>query len=142
VLRVTLFSLLTAGLFACSATPPLAPDAEPVPPGTWLPGEDVVGRFRGLAGHQAAGTATLRVADGVARVELGSDFSSTRVPDPYVYVGTEPDANRGERLRVSRLQSNTGAQSYNFRVAPGVSYRYVLVWCDKFNVGVGAAGVE
>lgn len=137
-----MFSLVTGGLLACTASPPVAPDAEPAPPGAPLPGDGIVGRFRGLAGHQAAGTATLRVADEVARVELGSDFTSTRVPDPYVYVGTDPDANRGVRLRVSRLQSNTGAQSYSFRVALGVSYRYVLIWCDKYNVGVGAARVE
>ena len=152
-------ALVTAGLLACSVTPPTAPDAEPRP--TTMPGGSggtgdsggsggnggggveggvaLGGRFAGLAGHSASGGVTFRVSDGTAELIFGEDFSSTPVPDPHVYVSTEPDANRGSRLRIATLASSRGAQRYAFRLPEGVQHGFVLVWCDKYNVGVGAA---
>ena len=151
--------LVTALLLACSVTPPTAPDAEPLP--TTMPGgsggsgdsggtggtggggvEDVValsGRFRGLEGHSASGGVTFRVSDGSGELIFGEDFSSTPVPDPHVYLATEPDANRGSRLRIATLARSRGAHRYAFRLPEGVQYAFVLIWCDKYNVGVGAA---
>lgn len=143
-------------LAACSATPPTAPDAEPLPPagpeasdppsspegaGGSDGGVEVIasGRFGGLGGHSASGGVSLRMFEGGGEVILAEDFRSSRVPDPHLYVATEPDANRGDRLRIATLQRNDGAQSYGFRLPAGFAYRYVLVWCDKYNVGVGAA---
>lgn len=82
------------------------------------------------------------MVDGVGEVSFADDFSSTPVPDPHVYVATEPDANRGTRLRIGLLQSSAGPQSYAFRLPDDTDYRYVLVWCDRFNVGVGAARLQ
>ncbi|MEO6056048.1 MAG: DM13 domain-containing protein [Gemmatimonadales bacterium] len=142
-----------AMLAACSVTPPTAPDAEALPPtapdggggttgggdGAGLDGAS--GRFVSLGGHRASGGVTLRMGDGGGEVIFAEDFSSTPVPDPHVYVATEPDANRGSRLRIATLQRSSGAQRYAFRLPEGTAYGYVLVWCDKFNVGVGAASL-
>ncbi len=141
-----------AALGSCSATPPTAPDAEPLPPspfdgsGGSNGGGDgaggpagATGRFGGLAGHSASGGVTFRMGDAGGELIFGEDFRSSPVPDPHVYVATEPDANRGDRLRIAPLHRSSGAQQYAFRLPEGSSYAYVLVWCDRYNVGVGAA---
>ncbi|MEO7294714.1 MAG: DM13 domain-containing protein, partial [Candidatus Limnocylindria bacterium] len=56
-------------------------------------------------------------------------------------VNTTNNANTGRPLRVAALRSNSGAQSYSFAVPPGVSYTWVLVWCDPFNVPVAEASI-
>lgn len=137
--------LLLAG---CGITPPTAPDAMPIdprdppPPGT--PGTAVVqaGSFVGLAGHSARGGVTVSVSGDAVTITLDSTFSSTSVPDPYLYLNTTANANTGQPLRISRLGSRLGAQVYAARIPIGIDYSHVLVWCDAFNVGVGAAGLS
>lgn len=141
--RVVSLGVLAALVAACSVDPPLAPDAEPVPDAEPMPGggggEARAGQFSGLAGHRASGGVRFTVAGEVGTITFEGDFSSTRVPDPHVYVNTNANANRGSPLRVARLGQPAGAQTYTFRVSPGVAYSHVLVWCDRYNVGVGAA---
>ena len=82
---------------------------------------------------------TFQMSEGGGELIFAEDFRSSPVPDPHVYVATEPDANRGDRLRIATLQRSSGGQRYAFRLPEGSSYAYILVWCDKYNVGVGAA---
>ncbi len=134
--------LLLAG---CGITPPTAPDAMPIdPPPPDTLGTTVVqaGSFAGLAGHSARGGVTVSVSGNVARITLDSTFSSTSVPDPYLYLNTTANANTGQPLRISRLVSRLGGQEYTVRIPVGIAYSHVLVWCDAFNVGVGAAGLR
>jgi hypothetical protein len=128
-------------LAACGVSPPSAPNAGPAnpPPGGGSPGSTLTGQFAGLQGHSAAGGVTVELAGGVATITLASDFSSTTVPDPHLYLNTVSDANVGQPIRIARLTSAQGAQVYTAQVPAGVAYRYVLVWCDQANVGVGAA---
>ncbi len=51
------------------------------------------------------------------------------------------NANTGMPLRVAALQRNSGAQRYAFQVPAGVSYTWVLVWCDPFNTPVAEASI-
>jgi hypothetical protein len=137
--------LLLAG---CGITPPTAPDAMPIdpldPPPPEMPGTAVVqaGSFVGLAGHSARGGVTVSVSGNTVTITLDSTFSSTSVPDPHLYLNTTANANTGQPLRISRLSSRLGAQVYAARVPVGIAYSHVLVWCDAFNVGVGAAGLS
>ena len=144
--------VLTAALVlaACGVSPPTAPDAIPVDPppaggggmggggGGSTPGS-LAGQFGGLPGHGASGGVTVQVSGGVATITFGADFSSSPVPDPHVYLNTTADANRGQPIRIAGLTSARGAQVYSAQVPAGVTYTYVLVWCDRYNVGVGAA---
>ncbi|MGH7526981.1 MAG: DM13 domain-containing protein [Gemmatimonadales bacterium] len=132
-----------AMIAACGVEPPLAPDANPLPPEGEAPASGgATGRFTGLAGHAAGGGVTFSVNGDVGTIAFADDFTSTRVPDPHVYLNTTTDANRGTPLRVATLVSPTGAQTYTFRLPTGISYTHVLVWCDRYNVGVGAARVS
>jgi len=137
--------LTTAGLLltaACNnATPPTAPNAVPVDPSVPRPvGMGVSGRFVGV-GHQGSGTVRFTAENGVGKLDFSDDFVVSGVPGPFVYVNTTNNANTGRPLRIAALKSNRGAQSYTFQLVAGVSYRWVLVWCDPFNVPVAEAEV-
>lgn len=143
---------LTAALVlsGCLPEPPTAPDAMLVG-ATALPAGPTMadtarapagarrGTFRGLAGHNAIGTVTMTVENGIVTLLFDSDFVSSGVPGPYVYLADGDDVNRGMRVRIGRLINNAGAQSYRFTMPAGGPYDRVIVWCDPFNVGVATA---
>ena len=126
-----------------SADPPTAPDARPVDPGAVMQppaGSGATGHFVGV-GHRGKGSVRFSVANGVGRLDFADDFSVDEVPGPFVYINTTNNPNTGRPLRVSKLRSNGGAQSYTFEVPAGASYTWVLVWCDPFNVAVAQAAI-
>lgn len=136
---------------ACSVEPPLAPDADPLPVDGGSGGGDtpeetptlgLSGRLTGLAGHAASGGVTFSASNGVGSITFADDFRSSPVPDPQVYLNTTTDANQGSPLRISALRSPSGAQTYSFSLPVGITYTHVLVWCDRYNVGVGVAPVS
>lgn len=142
--------LLLAMMTAC-IDPPTAPTAmrltaEPqVAEGTMssAPADTLIRRARwdGLAGHDADGTVTVEYRPGnIAIVTLGADFRASRVPDPQLYLNTSGNPNRGTPLRFARLDAFTGAQRYIVQLPAGYpAYTHVLLWCDRYNQGVGAA---
>ena len=134
--------LLAAGLVigACSsATPPTAPTATPVAEGAVPPaGTGALGKFSGV-GHTGQGSVNFTAQNGVGRLDFSADFAVSGVPGPFVYLNTTNNANTGKPLRVAALRSNTGAQTYSFQLPAGVTYTYVLIWCDPYNVPVAEA---
>ena len=134
------YLLLAVAAGACSsATAPSSPNAPPVPPGPPPPpSAGVQGTFVGV-GHTGKGTVQFTVQSGVGRLDFSADFQVTPVPGPYVYLTTTTSPNSGSPLRVAALKSNTGAQTYSFQLPAGVSYTYILVWCDPNNVPVAEA---
>ena len=140
--RVSVLFVL-AMLAACNnATPPTAPDATPLAPDAMTPpvSGGVTAAFK-PTGHNVTGSATLAVANGAARLTFSANFSTDQVPGPFVYLNTTNNPNSGKPLRVGALKSRTGSQEYVFSVPPGVSYTYVLIWCDPFNVPMAEANV-
>lgn len=143
-------ALLSLALAAC-IDPPSAPNAmrileEPASTGdaptmTTADTTRKLGAFNGLAGHETGGTVTVEYREGnIAIVTLGADFSASRVPDPQLYLNTEGNPNRGMPIRFSRLDAFTGAQRYIVQLpANPPAYTHVLLWCDRYNQGVGAA---
>lgn len=103
-----------------------------------------VGAFNGLAGHEAGGTVTVEFREGgLAVVTLGADFTASRVPDPQLYLNTEGNPNRGMPIRFSRLDAFKGTQRYVVQLpANAPAYTHVLLWCDHYNQGVGAALIK
>ncbi len=95
----------------------------------------------GLAGHDADGSVTVEYRPGnIAIVTLSADFRASRVPDPQLYLNTSGNPNRGTPLRFSRLDAFTGTQRYIVQLPAGYpTYTHVLLWCDRYNQGVGAA---
>ena len=128
-----LLSLLFA--VACNdATPPAAPDAVPVDPGSGVPtAPSASGRWV-RTGYAVTGTASLSLAGTTARLDLSSDFSIGQAPGPTLYLNTQSNPNGGAPLRIGALRSARGAQSYSFLVPAGVRYTRIIIWCDPFNV--------
>jgi hypothetical protein len=139
--RAKLF-VLAALLLGCSgATPPTAPDAMEVTPGTPTPmGTGVTGRFV-KTGYDVTGTATVRIENGVGVIELSSDFNISQTPGPFLYLNTTNNPNSGQPLRIANIRGKTGAQRFTFAVPAGVRYSWVVIWCDPFNVAMAEAPI-
>ncbi len=133
---------LVALLTACnSATPPTAPDALPVVPGTPIPvGMGVTGRFVKTR-YDVTGTATVVIENGVGVIELSNDFSIVQTPGPYLYLNTTNTPNTGQPLRIASLKGKSGAQRFTFTVPAGVRYSWLVIWCDPFNVPMAEAAI-
>jgi Electron transfer DM13 len=135
--------LFLVGLVAAcsSATPPTAPDAMPVAPGTMAPmGMGVTGRFVKTR-YDVTGTATVVIENGVGVIELSLDFSISQTPGPYLYLNTTNNPNTGQPIRIANLRGKSGAQRFTFTVPAGVRYTWLVIWCDPFNVPMAEAAI-
>ena len=142
MLRYRRSLVFVALLAACSsATPPTAPDAMPVIPGTQIPmGMGVSGRFVKTR-YDVTGTATVVIANGIGVIDLSSDFSIAQTPGPTLYLNTTNNPNTGQPIRIASLKDKSGAQRFTFAVPPGVRYSWLVIWCDPFNVPMAEAAI-
>ncbi len=138
--RVCTCSLLL--VMACSGPqPPTAPDATPVAPETPAPmGMSATGTFV-RTGYNVTGRAVLTVSNGVGQLVFSSDFTIASTPGPVVYLNTTNNPNTGQPLRIGALIRRSGSQTYTFQVPTGVQYRWILIWCDPFNVAMAEASI-
>jgi len=93
-------------------------------------------------GYAVSGTVVLAIANGVGRLDFSNDFTIAQTPGPVVYINTTNNPNSGQPLRVGILKSRQGAQTYTFQVPTGVTYGWVLVWCDPFNAAMAQADIR
>ncbi len=131
-MAITVIGVLGTGAWI---TPLAAQDAPPSK-------TEAGGVFVGVDGHGAEGHYRLEFAEGRWTIHLENDFGSDRVPDAYVVLGHQPDTIDESVLFVAKLKRNNGAQSY--LLPEGVdpsSFHYVLIWCRRFSVGIGAAPI-
>ncbi len=136
-------AVLTAVMLAAcnSASPPTAPDAMPVLPGTMAPmGVGVTGRFVKTR-YDVAGTGTVVIENGVGVIELSPDFSISQTPGPYLYLNTTNNPNTGQPIRIASLRGKSGTQRFTFTVPAGVRYSWLVIWCDPFNVPMAEAAI-
>ena len=126
-----------AALAACSAEPPVAPDAVAVevPVGNPPSANGVTARWTRVR-YNATGSVTVSISGNVATLSFSSDFTVDQTPGPFVYLNTTNNPNSGMPLRVGALKSRSGAQTYAFQIPAGVKYTHVLIWCDPFNVAM------
>ncbi len=98
------------------------------------------GSFQGASNHVTTGGVTVeKTAEGYVLV-LQDDFSFDGAPDPQLGFGK--DGYDG-KTRFSKLQSNSGKQSYKVPAEIDVSqYNEVWVWCEKFSVPLGVAKLQ
>ncbi len=142
MLRYRKSLVFLALLAACSsATPPTAPDATPVIPGTQIPmGMGVSGRFVKTR-YDVTGTATVVIENGIGVIDLSSDFSIAQTPGPSLYLNTTNNPNTGQPIRIASLKDKSGAQRFTFVVPAGVRYSWLVIWCDPFNVPMAEAAI-
>jgi hypothetical protein len=78
----------------------------------------------------------------MATVTFDESFRSQRVPDGWVYPSNSPSPKSAGAIHVARLQSHRGAQRYAVRIPADASYTHVVVWCNRFHVGVAHADLR
>jgi hypothetical protein len=102
------------------------------------------GTFVGKTGHQAGGTAKLKIVNNTLQLIFESNFSACCGPDFRVYLSNQfqdRDISGGYELAI--LQKGSGAQTYNIPNTIGIDqYRYAIIWCKKFNVLIGVADLQ
>jgi Electron transfer DM13 len=133
--------LISTGLLACagSKTPPTAPDAMPPAEGLVVPtGPGVTARLVKTR-YDVSGTVTVAIENGVARVDLSSDYAIAQTPNPVLYLNTTNNPNTGQPIRVSSLKGKNGANRFVFAVPAGVRYTWAIIWCDPFNTEMAEA---
>ena len=136
LLLASLGVVLLVSVGCSDVSPPTAPDAAPVDPGTSAPmGVGVSGNWV-RTGYTVAGRATLVIEGTTAQLDFSSNFSIAQTPGAIVYLNTTSNPNMGQPLRIGALRSFQGAQSYRFQVPLGVRYTRIIIWCDPFNVGM------
>ena len=106
------------------------------------------GKFHSVA-HATSGTATVyQLADGT-RVLRFTDFKTSNGPDVHVYLVAADDASDSESVMkvgfvdLGSIKGNIGDQNYTLSSGVDLSkYRAVSVWCKRFSVNFGAAGLS
>jgi hypothetical protein len=102
------------------------------------------GTFVGKTGHQAGGTAKLKVVNNNLQLIFESNFSACCGPDFRVYLSNQfQDNNINGGYELAILQKGSGAQTYNIPNTISIDqYRYAIIWCKKFNVLIGVADLQ
>jgi hypothetical protein len=131
-----------------NATSP-APSKDNEKSGTGEPPEPEVlamGSFQSLE-HSTSGTAKiLELADGSLYLRF-EDLDTSNGPDLRVYLSEIPASDDwhayGERyLDLGALKGNRGSQNYAIPEGTDLSrFKSAVVWCRRFTVGFGVAGL-
>jgi hypothetical protein len=138
---IALVLILSVMLGCNTAEPPMAPNAVPVGDDAIMPmGMVTTGIWRRTR-YDVTGSVQLVTENGVARLTISPDFSIGQTPGPVVYLNTTNNPNTGQPLRVGALKARRGAQSYSFQLPSNVPYRFVIIWCDPFNVPMAEAEI-
>ncbi len=100
------------------------------------------GLFNGGSG--SAGSAKLKIVNGILRLETSANFSvSTAAPDLRIYLTNSTSSITGA-IEVATLNQRSGTQSWAVPAVDGAgqpvtitSFTHVLVWCRQFGGNYG-----
>ena len=91
-------------------------------------------------GHTVSGKVGIYDDHGT-KVVLLDPYESQSGPDLKVYLSK--DINASEYIKLGKLKSTMGKQSYNIPGSPDLTqYNYVHIWCEQFTVVFGQAEVH
>jgi hypothetical protein len=102
------------------------------------------GAFYGID-HSASGTATIYELDGAHVLRFEDDTDIQNGPDLYVLVLADDAYTSGvpsEHIDLGKIKGNKGGQNYELPAVfdPDV-HRFVLIWCERFDVPFAAAPI-
>ncbi|MEN8238556.1 MAG: DM13 domain-containing protein [Actinomycetota bacterium] len=100
------------------------------------------GAFYGID-HSASGTATIYEFDGAHVLRFEDDTDIQNGPDLYVWVLADDTYASGVPsgyIDLGKIKGNRGGQNYELPVEfdPDI-HRFVLIWCERFDVPFAAA---
>jgi uncharacterized protein YjdB len=97
-------------------------------------------RIGAFTGQGSAGSAKLKIENGILKLQTSSDFiSAGGAPDLRIYLGDATN-NITNAVEIATLTQRTGMQTWN--VPAGITitqYRYVFIWCKQFGGNYGSA---
>ncbi len=108
------------------------------------------GTFQG-AGRGYDGSGSFQFTsrdDGSLTLELGDDFTVTRGPELFVYLGqtsnpAEPSTFNDTGVNLGALRNNSGSQTYNIPADVNVDdYDHVIIYCAPFTVVFSYGEIE
>lgn len=108
-----------------------------------LAGDEIIatGSFKGVSGHQANGTVTIRRTDQGVVAVLEDKFNFDGAPDPKLGFGKDGRYDKGSQI--SPLGSNSGHQVYEVPAAVDAgAYNQFYVWCERYSVPLGVADLN
>jgi hypothetical protein len=140
------------GVAEASAPPVAAPSGEPSAPSSPATGPQTLASGELISHeHATSGTVKLvRLADGSHVVRL-ENLDTSNGPDLRVWLTDAPVKqgkagwhvfDDGKYVSLGKLKGNKGSQ--NYALPPDVDpsdYGSVSIWCDRFDVSFGAAGL-
>jgi hypothetical protein len=96
------------------------------------------GMLAGIEGHNAAGKVTITKNESGKTVLILTDMKVDKVPDGRVYLGKNGDHKKG--IEVGLLKKFTGTVQFPIPAGTNLDeYDSVVIWCKKFDVGIGRA---
>ena len=97
------------------------------------------GELMGI-GHTASGHVGVYDNNGTKVIVL-DPYNSQNGPDLKVYLSK--DVNASDYIKLGKLKSTTGKQSYTVPGTPNLAdYHYVHIWCEQFTVVFGRAELK
>jgi len=126
-------------------SPTTAPPDPTSPPTTAAP-VIRVGSFRSIA-HQTSGNVRVRPTPDGRQVVFIEGLATDNGPDVRVFLSPHPpegdDSIYGtDELELGPLKGNIGDQTYEVPADVDLSrYQSVVLWCERFSVGFGVAGL-
>lgn len=95
------------------------------------------GTFTGTPGHSVSGSVEIITENNQKKLVL-KGFSTTAGPDLRVYLATNTQA--GNFITLGQLKANSGQQVYDITGMPDFTqHKFVLIWCQQFNILFGSA---
>ncbi|NNG47669.1 MAG: DM13 domain-containing protein [Deltaproteobacteria bacterium] len=125
-------------VFACFASAFLVMSLVPATSTGGMMEKERTGMLSGFKGHNAAGKVTIEKHEGGNLVLTMTDIKVDKVPDGRVYLAKDGDYKKG--IEIGLLKKFTG--TVQFPIPAGTNpdeYDSVVIWCKKFNVGIGRA---
>lgn len=96
------------------------------------------GQFMGIGNHNAAGKVAVTKDKKGAMMLTMTDMKVDKVPDGRVYLANDLDYAEGVEL--GKLTKFTGTVTFPIPASVDpAKYNSVVIWCKKFDVGIGQA---
>lgn len=112
------------------------------------PRELASGKFVTLE-HSTSGTAKVIELEDGSRFVRFDDLATSDGPDLHVWITDQTSGGEwgkfddGRYIKLGKLKATHGNQNYAIPAdADLAGMKSVVIWCDRFNVGFGSAGVR
>lgn len=100
-----------------------------------------MGMLSGFEGHHASGKVSIAKNEKGDLVLTLTGIKIDKVPDGRVYLAKEGDYTKG--IEIGLLKKFTGTVEFPIPAGTNLDeYDSVVIWCKKFNVGIGRAYFE